>query len=516
MTWPSSQASWTYSENAMVYNLGDHSVAYSTKSPQYATYAKWSSGPTFGHDNYDVSIDGDLKRGTCALGGYYAYVGYASSTTRTCGGAKFEIKKMEIWHLAPPATPAPHNKMGAFGVFAATEDGAVQVSTIASSAEMAAVSFAAGLDPTRGMWARCYVYRGEVGYHKTPSDFHSRCDGKGPTVTLARLATYGRRFAAYAPASWNSSSDYIPGIDTMLYSLDTERHAFSVKSDQYAMYDNPDYFPTFGNGKDLYISASGAVSCRMNGAFYARTNGLNNFELCSNGEELEEMEVWYLKKQPTVELMLAELSIGGAHVGRSSNVASAQEVMAVSMITGYSPRAELWKMCYDVATDTNTSQKFHDKCDNMGPTLTLISLQNGRRLAAYAQHSWDGNTGRISGDKNVLYSFNEKKYRISKSHSQYGQYSSEIYGPRFGYNGYDFSIGTDMTKVKKCGSHSFSGPATNVDVCGDLGDGGGNVVHLEVYVVGEAWRNPIPSTPCHYVLFTCYVTSSLVRIHDYI
>jgi hypothetical protein len=140
---------------------------------------------------------------------------------------------------------------------------------------------------------------------------------------------------------------------------------FAVRIDAYAMYDHPDYFPSFGNG-DLRIKSTGAVSCIMNNAFTGHTNGLNNFELCSNGQVLEEMEVWYLKEQPTVGLMLAEYSIGGAHVGRTSHVASAQEVMTVSMIVGYPPRADLWKMCYNVATDTNTSQTFHDKCDNVG------------------------------------------------------------------------------------------------------------------------------------------------------
>jgi hypothetical protein len=134
----------------MVYNLGDHSVAYSTKHPQYAKYDHWTH-PMY---NQDVRIYSDMKRGTCSLGGTYAYVGYASSTTRTCGCANFLIRKMEIWHLAPPTTPAPSETKGAFGVFAAKEDGAIQGSSIASSAELAAVSFAAGLDTTPGMWAR--------------------------------------------------------------------------------------------------------------------------------------------------------------------------------------------------------------------------------------------------------------------------------------------------------------------------------------------------------------------------
>jgi hypothetical protein len=148
------------------------------------------------------------------------------------------------------------------------------------------------------------------------------------------------------------------------------------------MYDHQSYFPTFGNHHDLYISSSGGVSCNMNGAFYARSYGLNNFELCSNsGKELEEMEVWYLKKQPTVELMLAEYSIDGAHVGRSSNVASAQEVMSVSMIAGYPPRADLWKMCYNVSADTKTSQTFHAKCDNVGSDGISLSHSLTHSLA---------------------------------------------------------------------------------------------------------------------------------------
>jgi hypothetical protein len=117
----------------------------------------------------------------------------------------------------------------------------------------------------------------------------------------------------------------------------------------------------------------------------------------------------------------------------------------------------------------------------MGPTLTLITLDNGRRLAAYAQSSWDGSLSNyINGDKNVLYSFNQKTYRTSKTYRQYGQYSASSYGPTFG-GGHDFCMYADMTKVAYCNSHSFAGTATNVDVCG----GGGNVKYLEVYALGQ-------------------------------
>jgi hypothetical protein len=47
-------------------------------------------------------------------------------------------------------------------------------------------------------------------------------------------------------------------------------------------------------------------------------------------------------------------------------------------------------------------------------------------------------------------------------------------------------------------------------VCGDLGGGGGNVVHLEVYALGEAQRHPIHAKPiCSIHLILCAVVSQL-------
>jgi hypothetical protein len=140
----------------------------------------------------------------------------------------------------------------------------------------------------------------------------------------------------------------------------------------------------------------------------------------------------------------------------------------------------------------------------MGPTLTLISLKNGRRLAAYAQSSWDVSSGYVHGYNNVLYSFNKKKYRKSTRLPQYGQYNKAYRGPTFG-GGHDFCMYTDMTKVGYCRSHSFSGAATPLDVCGDLRWGGGNVVHLEVY-----YRGPVRHEAKHLEVWTMTTDISAV------
>jgi hypothetical protein len=88
-----------------------------------------------------------------------------------------------------------------------------------------------------------------------------------------------------------SVNDYVNGVSgAMLYSLDSERRAFATGSSQRGMYDGASYFPTFGTGHDLYVSAAGAVTCNLNSAFQIASYGLSNFELCGNNQKLEEME----------------------------------------------------------------------------------------------------------------------------------------------------------------------------------------------------------------------------------
>jgi len=123
--------------------------------------------------------------------------------------------------------------------------------------------------------------------------------------------------------------------------------------------------------------------------------------------------------------------------------------------------------------------------------MTLIYLRNGRRLAAYAEHSWDASkSGYLRGSKNILYSFNYKKWRISNRSPTHGQYNNYAYGPTFG-GGHDFCMYASMWRVNYCSSHAFSGPASNIDVCG----GGGSVYKLEVYALGEARRHLTHANP---------------------
>ena len=103
---------------------------------------------------------------------------------------------------------------------------------------------------------REYTYKlcfrgGDHGF--SPSAFHSRCDGKGKTVTIARTTAESpggpRLFGGFAGTSWSTSSGYRSNYDSFLFRY-TEEGGFertdSVSSTSYAQYTHSNYCPRFG------------------------------------------------------------------------------------------------------------------------------------------------------------------------------------------------------------------------------------------------------------------------------
>jgi len=103
----------------------------------------------------------------------------------------------------------------------------------------------------------------------------------------------------------------------------------------------------------------------------------------------------------------------GSGAAVASAVASAVEMSAVTTLVGINPRDGLWRKCYDLAEDnTHSSQAFHAQCDFTGATVTLVTLDNGQRIAAYAMNSWNAAAGYIYGKHNTVYNFNNQRHMV--------------------------------------------------------------------------------------------------------
>ena len=87
---------------------------------------------------------------------------------------------------------------------------------------------------------------------------------------------------------------------------------------------------------------------------------------------------------------------------------------------------------YTATLEENTSNDFHKKCDNKGPTIVLCEeLKNGYRFGGYAKEEWDL-SGNIKYNRDsFLFSLDKNKKYISKDGCYI--YGGPNHGPHFGY-----------------------------------------------------------------------------------
>lgn len=90
------------------------------------------------------------------------------------------------------------------------------------------------------------------------SSFHARCDNVSHTLVLVKAET-GNVFGGFSKAKWDSSNQYKSDKDAFIFSL-VNREKKAVRFDiapgreQYAIFCNPQYGPTFGGGHDFFIA----------------------------------------------------------------------------------------------------------------------------------------------------------------------------------------------------------------------------------------------------------------------
>ena len=100
--------------------------------------------------------------------------------------------------------------------------------------------------------------------------------------------------------------------------------------------------------------------------------------------------------------------------------------------------------------DGMTANDFHNKCDNQGPTVSLIKNDKDHIFGGYASISWT----RIEGNKNAPKSFlftlsnmyNTQPTKFPSQNNGNEVYHEKNYGPIFGQSGNDFYIQSNFTQ----------------------------------------------------------------------
>jgi len=112
-------------------------------------------------------------------------------------------------------------------------------------------------------------------------------------------------------------------------------------------------------------------------------------------------------------------------------------------------------------TDGFRASTFHSKCDDKGPTLTIILSNKDCIFGGYSSKSWKSSGGFVSDEKAFIYSLTHKTKHAKQKSEDYSIYCRGNYGPTFG-------SGNDIHIIDKCntsdknysnGNHTYELPA---------------------------------------------------------
>lgn len=142
------------------------------------------------------------------------------------------------------------------------------------------------------------------------------------------------------------------------------------------------------------------------------------------------------------------------------------------------------KQVYKGSKDGMNATIFHEKCNNKGPTITIMKSKADKIFGAFMPDAWTSRNGYINTSKSWLFSLTAKaKYTMNdaSTYSQYGGYDYYTYGPTFG-GGHDIYLCTDFgsSNSNYCNRHSYNFP-DNTTLTGGYNF---TIEEIEVYSLG--------------------------------
>lgn len=155
------------------------------------------------------------------------------------------------------------------------------------------------------------------------------------------------------------------------------------------------------------------------------------------------------------------------------------------------------KLLYRVSDQGDDPKIFHSFCDNRGPIIFFIKINNGYRFGAFTSLSWTSNNKPIKDKNAFLFSLNNKlKFENTGGNTVYhakdiGPIFGDYFFGNFGYKGeHDFDLviqpnhclnGKHNYCDSQCGSYTFS----NKQLVGEKFEGKFyfDIINYEVYSI---------------------------------
>jgi hypothetical protein len=147
-----------------------------------------------------------------------------------------------------------------------------------------------------------------------------------------------------------------------------------------------------------------------------------------------------------------------------------------------------------ITRDGCVSTTFHQKCDNQGPTVTVLYNPQGSVYGGYVQVSWNSNGSWYDDTAAFLYQLrfngNDKrtKFPIQSGNSKHALYCGSTYGSLFGASNdlltFTNTVNSSGTYFALNGQMNIGNTYDNKGVtAAQINNGNMNVTELEVYKV---------------------------------
>ena len=141
-----------------------------------------------------------------------------------------------------------------------------------------------------------------------------------------------------------------------------------------------------------------------------------------------------------------------------------------NIIKMINPEADLnnfsFKLIFKASVDGNLPNAFHNLCDNKGPTIIFIKINNGKRIGGYTSVSWSSNNEFKQDENAFLFSLDKReKYELNTNLIKYAVAHYQKYGPTFG-SGYGLYISNNYKSDENCSQENNCYKNKNIDFVG--------------------------------------------------
>ena len=201
------------------------------------------------------------------------------------------------------------------------------------------------------------------------------------------------------------------------------------------------------------------------------------------------IKTYFIPEEEDINKLIKQIKNFGELISENECISSLKESSIINNNKAYEKRLKDWinpkknikaELLYRLTRDGEKISKFHELCDDKGPTLTLFNVENGNKGGIFTPLTWETNTIYKYDESTFMFNLNKnEQYKNIKNKDSI--YCTESFGPwtiSFGFQKTMKIIehrGSNINKYYERGSEILPNNSSNTKYF--------NVLEVEVYKI---------------------------------